>query len=108
MLTLAAFATLAAVNWVAQHFVTDRLTTIVQPIAAIAIGLGYFRIRGWVQQLIERLLFHDRFAAEEHLETTIQNLPFADRPEAVDDVLVSEVARTLHLSSAALFRLDGD
>ena len=104
-LTLAAFGTLAAVNWLAQHFVTDRLAFIMQPVAAIAIGLGYFRVRGWVQAAIERVLFRERFAAEEALETTIRGLPFVERAESVDDVLVAQVAGLLRLGSAALFQL---
>ena len=105
VLTLAAFGTLAAVNWLAQHFVTERLAFIMQPVAAIAIGLGYFRVRGWVQGVIERVLFRERFAAEEALEATIRGLPFVERAQSVDAVLVTEVPRMLRLSSAALFGL---
>jgi hypothetical protein len=104
-LTLAAFATLAAANWVAQHFFTDRLAFVLQPVAAVAIGIGYFRVRNWAQKIIERLLFRDRFAAEERLEATIRGLAFVERSASVDDVLVTEVVRTLRLASAALFRL---
>lgn len=108
VLTLAAFATLAAVNWVAQHFVTDRLAFVLQPAAAIAIGLGYFRVRNWVQRALERVLFRDRLAAEEYLEAVIRTLPFAERAETIDETLIAEVARTLRLSSAALFRASGN
>lgn len=107
-LTLLAFATLAGVNWLAQRFITDRLAAIVQPMAAIAIGLGYFRVRGWVGHFIERFLFHDRFVAEELLDKTIRALPYVGSRQAVDDTLVSEIPATLRLASAALFRLDGD
>jgi hypothetical protein len=107
-LTLAAFGTLAAVNWIAQHFVTDRLAFVLQPIAAVAIGLGYFRVRHFAQQIIERLLFRDRFAAEERLEATIRGLGFVERSASVDEVLVVEVRRTLGLASAALFRLTSE
>ncbi len=104
-LTLAAFGTLAAANWIAQHFVTDRLAFVMQPIAAIAIGLGYFRVRTWAQHAIERVLFRERFAAEAHLEAVIRGLPFVERASSVDDVLVAETARTLRIASAALFHV---
>lgn len=107
-LTLAAVATLAGVNWLAQHLVTERLALIVQPAAAIVIGLGYLRVRAWTQSFLERLLFRERFAAEAHLESTIRGLAAVERPESVDEVLVTEAATTLALSSAALFRLTGD
>jgi hypothetical protein len=104
-LTLAAFGTLAGANWLAQHFVTDRLAFIMQPVAAIAIGLFYFRVRAWAQSAIERVLFRDRFATEAALEATIRGLPFVERAQSVDDVLVTEVAGLLRLGSAALFAL---
>ena len=104
-LTLSAFATLAAANWVLQHFFTDRLAFVLQPIAAMAIGIGYFRVRNWAQNIIERLLFRDRFAAEERLEATIRGLGFVERSASVDDVLVTEAVGALRLASAALFRL---
>jgi len=107
-LTVAAVATLAGVNWLAQHLVTERLALVVQPVAAIVIGLGYLRVRAWTQAFLERLLFHERFAAEAHLESTIRGLAAVERPESVDEVLVADAPTTLALSSAALFRLAGD
>ena len=107
-LTLAAFAMLAAVNWLAQHFVTERLAFIMQPVAVMVIGLGYFRVRGWAQSLIERVLFRERFATEEALEPTIRGLPFVERTQSVDAVLVTQVAGMLRLGSAALFHLSED
>jgi hypothetical protein len=105
VLSLSAFGILAGVNWFAQHFVTDRLAFVLQPVAAIVIGFGYFRVRAWVQHSIERMLFRERYAAEQRMETIIRRLPFADTSAAVDAVLVSEVPQTLRLASAALFRL---
>jgi hypothetical protein len=102
--TLAVFGALAAANWLAQHVVTERLAFVLQPVAAIAIGLVYFRVRGWLQSSIERVVFRERFASEQALEATIHELPFVERAEDVDAVLATEVARTLRLASAALFR----
>jgi lipid-A-disaccharide synthase-like uncharacterized protein len=104
VLTLAAVASLAGVNWLAQRFVTDRLALILQPVAAILIGLGYFRVRAWAQTTIERVLFRDRYAAERHLERTMRGLALAERPETVDDAVVNDAAATLSLTSAAVFR----
>ena len=107
-LTIAAVATLAGINWLAQHFVTERLSFFLQPVAAIVIGLGYLRIRGWTQTSIEQLLFRERFAAEEHLAATMRGLAFVERADSIDRVLVDDVAATLNLRTAALFRLSGD
>jgi hypothetical protein len=68
---------------------------VLQPVAAIAIGLGYFRVRGWLPSSIERVVFRERFASEQALEATIRELPFVERAEEVDAVLATEVARTL-------------
>jgi hypothetical protein len=65
-------------------------------------------VRNWVQRGLERVLFRDRLAAEEFLETIIRTLPFAERADTVDDALVAQVTRTLRLSSAALFGASGD
>lgn len=107
LLTVAAFATLAGANWLAQHFVTDRLSFIFQPLAAIAIGLGYFRVRAWVARIIERVLFRERFAAEVYLEAVTRGLPFAERAETIDAVLADDVARALKPASSAVFRPGG-
>jgi hypothetical protein len=108
VLTLAAFGTLAAANWIVQHFVTDRLAFVLQPVVSISIGLAYFRARGWVQHLIERVLFREHLAAEEQLESAIRALPFVERAESINDVLVADTSRTLRLASAALFSLTLD
>lgn len=108
LLTVSALATLAAVNWFAQHFVTERLAIVLQPIAAIAIGLGYLRVRGVVQRLLERTIFRDRFAAELELEGTIKGLALAERAAAIDESLTEEVASVLSLRSAAVFRVGGN
>jgi hypothetical protein len=107
LLTVAALATLAGVNWFAQHFVTERLALVLQPIAAIAIGLGYLRVRGAVQTLLERTIFRDRFAAELELEGTIKGFALAERAGAIDESLTEEVASVLRLRTAAVFRVAG-
>ena len=107
ILTLAAVATLAGVNWLAQHFVTERLALVMQPIAAIVIGLGYLRVRGWTQAFLERTLFRERFAAEKQIDATIRGFPLAERPGAIDESLGAEAADVLSLQSAAVFRLEG-
>jgi hypothetical protein len=108
VLTLAAVGTLAGVNWIAQHFITERLAALLQPVAAIVIGLGYLRVRSWTQALLERTIFRDRLAAEVELEGTIKGFAHAERPEALDESLTAEATSILSLRSAAVFRLRGD
>lgn len=107
-LTLAAVAILTGVNWLAQHLITARLGLVLQPVAAIVLGLAFLRVRQWTQTLLERIFFRERFAAEQQLDATIRALPLADGPSAIDAALTSEAAAVLSLSSAAVFRAHGD
>lgn len=88
-LTVAAVAIFAGVNWLAQHIITARLALVLQPVAAIVIGLGFLRAREWTQTLLERTFFRERFAAEQRLDATIP-------------------ADVLSLQSAAVVREDGE
>jgi hypothetical protein len=106
VLTVAAFATLAGVNWIAQRVVNDRIATVAQPIAAIVIGLGYFRVRQWIKDLIERVLFRDRLATEREIDALIATLPSTRSLATIDEALTVAAAHTLSLQSAALFRGD--
>jgi hypothetical protein len=103
-LTIAAIATLAGINWLAQHFVTERLALVLQPIAAIVIGLGYLRVRESTQRLIERTIFRRRFAAEERFSEMIGSFATVDSPEALDFALTTSVREALPLRAAAVFR----
>lgn len=105
ILTVAAVATLAGVNWLAQHFVTERLALVLQPVAAIVIGLGYLRVRGWTQTFLERTLFRERFAAEQQLDATIRGFPLVEGSGAIDESLTVECTDVLSLQSAAVFRV---
>jgi len=107
-LTVAAVAILAGVNWLAQHLITVRLALVLQPVAAIVLGLAFLRVREWTQTLLERTFFRERFAAEQQLDATIRTLPLADRPSQIDTALTSGAADVLSLSSAAVFRAHGD
>jgi hypothetical protein len=104
-LTLGAVATLAGINWLAQHFVTERLALVLQPLAAIVIGLGYLRVRESTQRFIERTIFRRRFAAEMHFAAMRVAFAKTITPEALDHALITDVRETLALRSAALFRL---
>lgn len=104
VLTLAALAALAGANWLAQRLVTERMAIVVQPLAAIVIGLGYFRVRALTQSVLERFLFRERFAAERRIEAMARGLALATSTGAIDETLTTEVAEALSLRSAVVFR----
>jgi len=108
VLTLAAVATLAGVNWVAQRIVTETMAIFIQPIAAILIGFGYMRVRSWTQSLIERTLFRERFRAETKLAELGESFALERRVDVIDDALASTAVETLSLTSGAVFRRSGE
>ena len=108
VLTLAAVATLAGVNWLAQKVVTERLALVVQPVAAIVIGLGYMRVRGWTQTLLERTFFRDRFRAETRLTSMAASFALEPRVEVIDTTVAFAAPATLSLASGAVFRRSGE
>jgi hypothetical protein len=105
ILTLAAVGTLTAVNWFTQHVADARLSSALQPIAAVLIGLGFMRARAWTQRALERFFFHARFAVEQHIAATIKGFSIVENPEALDESLTADAATTFELQSAAVFRL---
>lgn len=107
-LTVGAVAIFAGVNWLAQHIITARLALVLQPVAAIVIGLGFLRAREWTQTLLERVFFRERFAAERRLDATIHALPQAERPSTIDTALTTETADALSLASATVVRAPGE
>jgi hypothetical protein len=107
VLTIAAIGSLAAVNWLAQHVVYQRLAFFAQPVAAILIGVGFMRVRDWTKHALERLFFRRRFAAEQHLNALAASLATAVDIATIDTMVVDDVAATLELRSAAIFRPAG-
>jgi hypothetical protein len=107
-LTIGAVAVFAGVNWLAQHVITTRLALVLQPVAAIVIGLGFVRAREWTQTALERTFFRDRFAAEQRLDATIRHLPLAECPSAIDRALTGDAADALSLRSAAVIRTESE
>jgi hypothetical protein len=108
VLTLAAVATLAGVNWVAQRIVTETLAIFIQPIAAILIGVGYMRVRSWTQSLIERTLFRERFRAETQLSALAESFAVERNVDVIDSALSATAVATLSLTSGAVFRRCGE
>lgn len=108
LLTLGAVGSLAAVNWLAQRLITERLAFVAQPVAAIVIGIGFMRVRAWTQSFLERTVFRERWAAELELDRTMRAFEHAEGPEALDEALVLEPVHALKLHSAALFRQQGE
>jgi hypothetical protein len=107
VLTIVVVGLLAGVNWLAQRVVTERVALVIQPVAAIFIGLGYMRIRGWTQSALERTLFRERYRAEAELGALAERFSHEPRAEEIDAALTAGAAGTLALSSAAIFRRRG-
>lgn len=72
---------------------------------ALALFLGFFfnSLHFKIDRFVDRVLFRQRHAAEEHLRTVIRAMPFAVSEEQVDRLTVEEPTRSFTLTGAALF-----
>jgi hypothetical protein len=83
------------------------LATILEIVAAIALGLSLNFLHGRVDRFIDAVLFRRRHLAEARVARTAQNVAYANSTGIVEDMLVSEPADAFGLASAAVFSSDG-
>jgi hypothetical protein len=71
----------------------------------LALVLGFFfnGMHFRVDRFVDRVLFRQRHAAEEHLRTVIRALPFTISEQQVDRLLAEEPVRSFALSGTVLF-----
>ena len=91
------------IDWFFSKELSDRrVGTFAEIVAAIALGLSLNTINKHIDETIERLLFHRKHRADEHLRHLKWNAPQVS-PEVIHTNLVDEPVKALDLASAALF-----
>lgn len=109
VLTAFFIALFALIDWFVGHVLDQsRWALIVEIAAAIAIGFGLNGLHGWIDRLVDSVLFRKRHAAERRLASLARGLPHADSVALVDASLIGEPRDALELASAALFRRSAD
>ena len=79
------------------------LATVLEILAAIAIGLSLNALHGRVDRFIDAVLFRRRHLAEARVARTAQNVAYANSTGIVEEMLVNEPAEAFGLASAAIF-----
>jgi hypothetical protein len=79
-------------------------------IIAITLVFGTFfsHIRDGIRYVVDRLMFRDRVAAHDRLDTIARELPHAEDRDRIEYALTVEIQQALDLRCAALFELRGN
>ncbi|MBV8638846.1 MAG: hypothetical protein JO322_12255 [Candidatus Eremiobacteraeota bacterium] len=88
-----------------EHF---QLALLLEACAALGFGIWLNSLHGRVDRFIDSTIFRRRHLAEQRLLRTAHALRHSESTRFVDEALVVEPAGALGLSSAALFRRNGD
>ncbi len=86
----------------------NGLASILEIVAALALGLSLNALHNRLDRFVELVLFRRRHLAEARLKRAALTLPHAVSTEIVADMLVEEPADALDLASAAIFVLGDD
>jgi hypothetical protein len=109
ILTSLLVAVFALIDFVSGQLLERlQITLLLEACAALAFGIWLNAIHARIERFVDRVLFRRRHLAEAHLERTGKALLHAESPSFVDEALVIEACDALALSSAAVFRIDGE
>lgn len=109
ILTLFAVAVFTLIEFfVGKLLEHNRLASVLEIIAALALGISLNALHARLDRFIDRVLFRRRHLAEARLDRAAVALPHVESAALVAEMLVDEPADTLDLASAAAFVLDDD
>jgi hypothetical protein len=104
-LTSVLVAAFVLIDWfIGRVLAQSQLALAAEIVGALVIGLSLDGLHKKVDQGIDRVLFRQRYLAEQRLTRLASALPHAESEKAVGEILIDEVASAFELVSAALFR----
>lgn len=107
LLTVTVVAVMACIEYIFGKVLEHQgVATVLNILAAIGLGLGLNSMHKYLDDAIDRILFHRRHLAEQRLATVVRMLPNATSPATIDAALVDEPADALGLDAAAVYRDD--
>jgi hypothetical protein len=107
ILTAFLLAFVSLLDWFTSRFISEyHLALYLEAGATIAMGFVLDRVHAQLESITDRVFFRARHEAEQHLARLARSLSFATRLESIEEALVDEPVRRLHLGSAALFVRD--
>ncbi|HKU66453.1 MAG TPA: hypothetical protein VJP85_01640 [Candidatus Baltobacteraceae bacterium] len=108
VLTTFVVAVIGAVDWMTSAYLSQvRVAMAID--AAVTIGLAFLlhRAYGWIERVVDYLLYRRKHAAEIYLNRLAKTLLRSEREETIDRALVHAPYEKLDLAMAALFRAQG-
>lgn len=108
VLTTLIVAVIGLVDWLTSAYLHQARVAMAID-AAVTIGLAFalHRAYGWIEAVVDFLLYRDKHNAETYLDRMAKTLLRAKNEETVDLALVQAPFEKLDLTMAALFRSDG-
>ncbi len=103
--TTLVIALIGVVDWATSAYLHEvRAAMAIDALVTIAIGFVLHRAYGWVDRIVDSLLFREKHNAQQYLMRLARTLPFARTDEAVDNALVFAPYEKFSLAAAALYR----
>ncbi len=94
---------LAAINSFTLKSLPPGAGLLVQVLVPFSLGIALVRARKLVEGVVERVLFAQRHRAHAAIEQMIVALPFVERMETIETMLVKDVRKQLEFSCAAIY-----
>ncbi|HKU68858.1 MAG TPA: hypothetical protein VJP85_13880, partial [Candidatus Baltobacteraceae bacterium] len=104
VLTTMVVAVIGLIDWAMSAYMHEvRVAMAIEAALTIAVGFVLHRAYGWMEYVVDFLLFRHKHEAELYLHRLARTLPFAERNDAVNDALVCAPVTRLRLTGAVLF-----
>lgn len=109
LLTSTLLVAIAVLDFLIGQVLSEtHIATIIEAVAAVAVGLSLNTLHRWLERFVDATLFRSRRRAERRLKRIARGLVHADSAAAVTRVVVAEPYDAYQLGSAALFTRRGE
>ncbi len=108
VLTLAFVSVLRLITFLVSRQFSESKLAVVGLAITLAFAFSLERLKALVEKALRGVLYRARDRALAELARIERVVEHATQAETIDALLVHEVPDVLHLTSAAVFRLDGD
>jgi hypothetical protein len=103
------FSLIAAADWAATRFLAEmRVALALDAIIAITLGVLMHRLTPLLEGWVDSVIYRKKHEAESYLRRLARTLPRAEREETINRALVEDPYNELELTTAALFRSNGN
>ncbi|MBV9502945.1 MAG: hypothetical protein JO138_26530 [Acidobacteriaceae bacterium] len=108
ILTTVLVGVIGAVDWLTSSYLSEvRVAMVIDAAVTIALAFVFHRIYGWMESVVDFVLFRRKYNAETYLRRVAHSLTFAQSEEAIDNAIVGDPYLKLDLTAAALYGVAG-